>query len=686
MTIKLKYAFFLPSLISLHLACLAQINIHGVGSSPQQLLQNYFLGSGIQISNVTFQGDIKQIGAFSGGQNTLLMDSGLVISTDQVDLLQTNYNGGAQTTFSTQSESRLLSLANQVPALIGQSFPVTSVNDVALLSFDFVPNSDSVSFSFVFGTDEYMEWVNTPFNDVFAFFISGPGIVGPFSGADNMAFIPGTSPHLPITVSSVNANLNNAYYVHNIPNQQVDLDGYTTKIQASSKVQCGETYHLTLAIADGSDQMLESSVFFEANSFSTYKIQGQDSVHVCLGDSTLISLSPPTNSASIEWYDNNTGSGSPLHIGQNMMYSGVLSDTLYAFYSYGACRSSEAYPVYTFVDSVHAQMYLLKDTFCVGDIPLLEITTDSSVTLDWYASQDVTADYLSSGFVYQAPAQEHQIYYVRARKGDCVGPIIPFDIWEVEPVFTTQMILPTCYDSQNGMIAVVSDSLTDSYTYLWSTGDTLPNIQSLNSGSYTLTVIDVFGCSKTEVYVLNQAKVADIQIVSNDFACQDSLFLISASSSQSLQYRWQGDVYNDTLILFLDQSQYLLLSVLDSVGCNYRDSVWIEVFDCSEKTTLPSQQDSEISAETAAWQIPNVFTPNHDGQNDVFYIPNLPQDYYYIIYNRWGQEVFTSSVQRSSWNGQNSKGQQAPSGTYYVLVKSLENTQEEFSQYITLLK
>ena len=73
----------------------------------------------------------------------------------------------------------LLTVANSVPPLIGQTFTVGSVNDVAILEFDFVPTSDSISFRYVFGSEEYFAYENTQFNDVFGFFYRGPELMVP---------------------------------------------------------------------------------------------------------------------------------------------------------------------------------------------------------------------------------------------------------------------------------------------------------------------------------------------------------------------------------------------------------------------------------------------------------------------------------------------------------------------------
>ena len=58
-------------------------------------------------------------------------------------------------------------------------------------NFDFVAESESVSFNYVFASTEYSSFTCTSYNDIFGFFLSGPGITGPYSNnAVNLAYIP----------------------------------------------------------------------------------------------------------------------------------------------------------------------------------------------------------------------------------------------------------------------------------------------------------------------------------------------------------------------------------------------------------------------------------------------------------------------------------------------------------------
>ncbi|MCI5055039.1 MAG: choice-of-anchor L domain-containing protein [Flavobacteriales bacterium] len=245
--------------------------------TAQNLVRDVLLGNGITANNFTFNGDPMQMGFFDGTASNIGLDSGIVLACGDIQEIVPNATSSNPSV--NVSDADLLTIANSVPPLIGQGFSVSSTNDAAILEFDFVPTTDTVEFRYVFGSDEYLTWINSSFNDVFAFFISGPGITGPYSapagfpgGAQNIAFVPNTNPNLPITISSVQPALNSQYYINNpigAAGRSVDLNGFTTPFVAWSEVQCGQTYHIKLAIADGTDQALISSVFLEAGSFSS---------------------------------------------------------------------------------------------------------------------------------------------------------------------------------------------------------------------------------------------------------------------------------------------------------------------------------------------------------------------------------------------------------------------------------
>jgi gliding motility-associated-like protein len=242
------------------------------GQTPAQLVQNVLLGPGVTVSNVTYSGSGGAIGSFTANGTNLGINSGVVLTTGTI----ANTGEGPQgpnnkPNAGIDNGSPGSALLNSLG--LGQTFNAT------VLEFDFVPYSDTVRFKYVFGSEEYPEYVGQPFNDIFGFFISGPGI----SGLQNIAQVPGGGGL--ISINNVNngpANSgpcqNCAYYVYNgtgtnspynSSSNFIQYDGFTKVMEAVSKVQCGQTYHLRIAIADIADPIYDSGIFLQANSLSS---------------------------------------------------------------------------------------------------------------------------------------------------------------------------------------------------------------------------------------------------------------------------------------------------------------------------------------------------------------------------------------------------------------------------------
>lgn len=86
--------------------------------------------------------------------------------------------------------------------------------------------------------------------------------------------------------------------------------------------------------------------------------------------------------------------------------------------------------------------------------------------------------------------------------------------------------------------------------------------------------------------------------------------------------------------------------------------------------------------------IPNVFTPNGDGNNDLFLVSSTKmKEIYYDIYDRWGLKIATYNELTGGWNGRTKNGKMAPDGTYYYVLKATSEKGKEFQQegFIQLL-
>lgn len=252
--------------------------------NPVQLVQDVFIGGDcfdVDNGSISFTGHNLARGYFSSGSSSINIEEGVILSTGNIA-----NSAGPNNAYNTGNSFSL----NYVDPDLADMVSTNSIYDVASLEFDFTPTTDKVTFEFVFASEEYCEYVNSVFNDVFGFFISGPGFNGPFSNnAENVAIIPNTVDN--IAINSVNHLLNSNYYINNIPSwqhpqipsylqcenhttnsgvaiQDIEFDGFTTVMTVSAEVVPCQTYHIKLAIADVSDAYFDSAVFLKANSFN----------------------------------------------------------------------------------------------------------------------------------------------------------------------------------------------------------------------------------------------------------------------------------------------------------------------------------------------------------------------------------------------------------------------------------
>ena len=231
--------------------------------TPTQLVQQVLLGQGVTATNFTFTGNPNQIAKFNATANTNLgLTGGVLISTGDARTSSINGPQGPNGTGATSTSYNLPGNA-LLTALAG-----VNTKDAAVLEFDFVPTGDSIKFRYCFASEEYMEFVGQGINDAFGFFITGPNPLGGNYTNKNIALLPGST--TPVSIDNVNLNTNGAYYRNNSSNAiNSEFDGFTTVLQALEHVICGQSYHIKLAIADGSDATIDSGVFLEANSLTS---------------------------------------------------------------------------------------------------------------------------------------------------------------------------------------------------------------------------------------------------------------------------------------------------------------------------------------------------------------------------------------------------------------------------------
>jgi len=261
------------SLITVNVSAQVTINNTAPNNTANHLINNVLLGQGVTASNITSYGSSVQRGLFTNGLIPVGIDSGIALASGQVASISP-FGPFASTAIPNAvgqgaGDADLLAVAASVPALIGQTFSVNSTWDASIITFDFIPYSDTISFNYVFGSREYTTWINTQYNDAFGFFLSGPGITGPYSNsAINVAIVPGSSPPLPISISTIHPGLNGQFY--NTGGTGINYNGYTDVFTAILPVTECVSHTMKLAVADGSDKILDTGVLIEGGSFGAY--------------------------------------------------------------------------------------------------------------------------------------------------------------------------------------------------------------------------------------------------------------------------------------------------------------------------------------------------------------------------------------------------------------------------------
>ncbi|MEL7120318.1 MAG: choice-of-anchor L domain-containing protein, partial [Bacteroidota bacterium] len=241
--------------------------------SVETLVKDIFIrGACKNVTNIQPIGSVDGIGYFSNGSDVLNIEDGLIFSTGFIESA-VGPNSSTQT-----GEDLTQQKGDKDLNLIARE----DVLDPVGIEFDFVPIDSFVTFRYVFASEEYCEFVGSRYNDVFGFFVSGPGLDGNFSNKSvNVALIPGTSEF--VAINSVNHLNNKQYYVGNEKENDafdcefpytpspyeklIEYDGFTTVLTSELKLIPCETYHIRLVIADRGDQYYDSAVFLEAGSF-----------------------------------------------------------------------------------------------------------------------------------------------------------------------------------------------------------------------------------------------------------------------------------------------------------------------------------------------------------------------------------------------------------------------------------
>ncbi len=517
-TMNRRYSSALISIALVPALASAQLIVNG-GQSPASLVQNVLLGGGVSASNITFNGQQAnsphpQVGNFNSANANIGLASGILLATGDAALaMGPNNNSGATLGGATfYGDADLAMLAG------------VTVNDAAVLEFDFVPMGGEISFEFVFASEEYIEFVNAGFNDVFGFFLSGPGVSGPFSNnAKNIALVPGTT--TPVSIDNVNPGSNATYYTDNgdgytppfsFDPQYVQYDGFTTPLTASHPVQCGQTYHIKLAVADAGDEVLDSGVFLEAGAFaSPAPMFSLNDVNLpCMTATTVeVGVTGGTAPYEITWNLNGNvvGTGMSLPVTAN-------GSTTYEVMVLDGCggTTTGTVQVNSLLPEVEVPATLMIACGEHGSLQMVA-TPANGLDLSWSANGSVLSTTVEVGMTPpSAPT-----WYVASVSDACGmtdsdSTLVTSNVPPISITVSPDVLMPC--DATGGAISVTGvNGGTGTISYLWtSNGSEMGISEQLAIGSeaaqYTATVSDECGAIATATVTVSEQGYPEITV------------------------------------------------------------------------------------------------------------------------------------------------------------------------------
>lgn len=285
--------------------------------TPLQLVKDVLISTGtnscltpnvsnVQVSpNLSATDNNRSWGYFHRGTTNFPFEDGIILSTGFA-----NKAGNAAEPFTLSDNVG----TGSDPDLVAATNPLSGLNDVVLLEFDFVPTTSQIKFNYLFASEEYTSTFPCGnFSDAFALLLRPVGSTAPYT---NMAVLPSGAG--PVSVTNIVPSsyacgpINEQYFAgQNTTNIETNFNGRTIPLTATATVVPGQAYHFKLAIADASDRSYDSAVFLEGGSFNI-GVELLDNngatlpsdINVCDKVPTVLTASVSDPNMAYQWYYN----------------------------------------------------------------------------------------------------------------------------------------------------------------------------------------------------------------------------------------------------------------------------------------------------------------------------------------------------------------------------------------------
>ena len=377
------------------------------------------------------------------------------------------------------------------------------------------------------------------------------------------------------------------------------------------------------------------------------------SVSACVGSPDTLSASGGT---TYTWMPGSlTGSSIVITPSGNATYTVVGAS--------GGCNDTTTVAItITPTPTVTISLSSSGDTVCTGQSVVL--------TVNGSATGYVWSNGSTGSAITVSPISD-TVYSVVASNGNCAATAVsqPLDIY---PALNLFMKSDSVCSGKGTTVSIVASGGEPGYLYSWNNGATtgVSSISVVPAGTttYTCAVTDVCGTTKTDSAIVTAFTAPNISFTENPKVIPGGQFVgFVNTTTGATNYIWTfgngaTSAAVSPVIQYIDSGTYYVTLIASNVGC------------------ADTLQDTVFVTETIF--IPNVFTPNGDGQNDVFHVTMTSMKTYNIeIFNRWGERVFLTDSPNTDWDGRSEGGVMCSDGTYYYMINATDYTGKNYKYH-----